>query len=248
MKYQEQCEIVEKIIDHSYLFLKFRTKNIAKNALAGQFVNIRVNNSFTPLLRRPFSITDTEGDTLSLLILLKGKGTEALFGKKIGDFLDIIGPLGNSFPLINRRAIFVAGGVGIAPFFFLSKTISSGLLLFGVKSKEYLPELSAYSSSFSEVKIASEDGSSGKKGTVIDLLSEYDLSDKVVYACGPNPMLRAVSKILRDCAQVEAYYSIETIMGCGFGVCKGCAVETPSGQYKLACTDGPIFSWNEVKL
>jgi dihydroorotate dehydrogenase electron transfer subunit len=247
VKYKEYCPILEKKIDKSYLFLRVNTENIAKASKAGQFVNIRVSESLTPLLRRPISICDAEGDALTLMILIKGEGTRMLSEKQIGDKLNIIGPLGNGFPLPEKTPLFAAGGIGIAPFLFLSRSLPDTELLFGVKNADLLPDLSLFEKSL-RIQIASEDGSIGRKGTVIDLLAAHNLADYSIYACGPNPMFHAMNTVFSKCSGIEAYYSIEAMMGCGFGACKGCAVETLSGNYKPACTEGPVFPWNEIKL
>lgn len=248
MKYRENCVILETRLDGPYLTLKVKTGNIAVNAAAGQFVNVRADDSYEPLLRRPFSISDINGDSLTLMVLLKGTGTKKISMKKAGDTLNVIGPLGNGFPSPgNKKALFVAGGIGVAPFLLFSKKVPGTTLLFGAKNKDFLPDLTEFRKNC-DVQIATEDGSVGRKGTVIDLIAEMDPKQYTVYACGPNPMLRALTKVFSKCPGIVAYYSVETMMGCGFGACKGCAMETPSGEYKLACTDGPVFPWSEVNL
>jgi dihydroorotate dehydrogenase electron transfer subunit len=247
MKYKEICPIIERRLDGNYLTLKLKTTRIAKEAKPGQFVNVRASETLDPFLRRPISICDTEGDILTLMVLIKGKGTKLIADKTVGCTLNIIGPLGNGFQQSSRKAIFAAGGIGIAPFLFLSRQMKGNILLAGARNKGLLPDIKPFEE-YSSVYTATDDGSAGKKGTVIDLLADYDLSEYCVYACGPAPMFHAVSKLLRSCPDAEAYYSLETYMGCGFGACKGCTAETADGNYKLSCTDGPIFKWNEVKL
>ena len=250
MKYRENCAITEIKREGDYLTLTIAAGKIARETNPGQFVNVRADDSFEPLLRRPFSVSDVEGDSLTLMILMKGAGTRKISLKKAGDTLNVIGPLGNGFTLTEKRKpLFVAGGIGIAPFRYFSRKAPGSVLLFGAKNSRMVPDLTEFRKRC-DVKIATEDGSAGVKGTVIDLLSELDLKQFAVYACGPNPMFRAMNKVLSKCpaGTIEAYYSIETVMGCGFGACKGCAVETPSGDLKLACTDGPVFPWNGVKL
>lgn len=249
MKYKEYAVIIDKQVKGSYLTLKIKTEKIAKESSPGQFVNIRVSETYDPLLRRPVSICNAEGDVLTLMLLLKGKGTKILAQKNVGDLVNLIGPLGNSFLLSDKEIICVAGGIGVAPFLFLSKALSKKpTLIFGVRGKDYMPDLSEFQTYFKDIIVSSDDGTAGRKGTVIDTLVEQDLPGKVLYACGPDPMFRAINKILHNCGNVEAYYSLETMMGCGFGACKGCTVETPGGDYKLSCKDGPIFRWDEVKL
>ncbi len=245
MKFQEDCRILEKRIFNNYLYLSIETKDIAKNSLAGQFVNLKVNDSYDPFLRRPISISDVEKDVLKLIIQIRGKATTLLAQKKEGENVNIIGPLGNSFPLFDRDAIFVAGGIGFAPFPFLAKKIKNIKLLLGVRNKSLLPDMEDLK--VFDVIISSDDGSVGEKGTVIDLLVKEDFNKKTIYACGPNPLFRALNKIFSSCENVDVYYSIENYMACGFGACKGCSIETVNGN-KLVCKDGPIFKWNEVIL
>lgn len=249
MKFKEYCEIISLRLKGDILTLKLKTLHIARNSLPGQFVNVRVNENLDPLLRRPFSICDADGDVLTLMILIKGKGTELLADKKAGEFLNVIGPLGNGFPVITtgKKPIFVGGGIGAAPFLFLSKKMKDGILLYGVKNAGLLANLEAFAENC-RVSVCSDDGSTGFKGTVIDLLAEYDLTKYVIYACGPVPMFHAMNKLFKSCGGIEAYYSLETFMGCGFGACKGCPVETPAGDYLLSCTNGPVFPWDGVRL
>ena len=239
--------IIDKKISGPYLTLKVKTEKIAEAAEPGQFVNIRVTETLDPLLRRPVSIADAVDGILTLIILIKGKGTRLLAEKKVGETLNIIGPLGNPFPEPGRTPLFIAGGIGAAPFLFLGKKHSGSTLLLGVRSKEFLPELEPFEK-VCKIEIASDDGSVGTKGTVIDLLTKHEIPKHTIYACGPNPMFRALNKLFSNCPESEAYYSLETYMGCGFGACKGCTVETRSGDYKLTCTDGPVFPWNEALL
>ncbi len=247
MKFRENCEIIEKKIFSHYLYLNLKTDKIARDAKPGQFINIRVSETFDPFLRRPMSIYDKKGDCISILVMIKGKATKLLSEKREGDFLNVIGPLGNSFPPASGKALFVAGGTGIAPFLFLSRALKPELLLLGARSKDLLPDLRVFKD-LMDIRIATDDGSAGTKGSVIDLLKAISLEGMTIYACGPNPMLRALSENLKKYKNIDAYYSIETMMGCGFGACKGCAVETPDGEYKLSCLDGPVFRWDGVKL
>jgi dihydroorotate dehydrogenase electron transfer subunit len=247
MKFIEMCEIVEKRIFNQYLYLKLKTDKIAGEARAGQFVNIRVSDSFDPLLRRPMSVHDKDGDCISILVMIKGKATKLLSVKMPGDSLNIIGPLGNSFPISDGKTLFVAGGIGIAPFLYLSKMLKPVALVLGVKNSERLPDLKPYMENM-DIRIASDDGSVGVKGSAVDLARDAGLEGKTLYACGPNPMLKALSDEIIKYNINEAFYSIEAFMGCGFGACKGCAVETPGGDYKLTCVDGPVFRWDGIKL
>jgi dihydroorotate dehydrogenase electron transfer subunit len=247
LRFQESAIILKKKIQGNFLYFTLKTKEIAKNSRPGQFINIRVTEDYVPFLRRPFSISDVEGDLIKLLIQIKGRGTRLLSEKQEGESLNIIGPLGNSFPLNVKNPLIVAGGIGIAPFPFLARQFSDITLLYGVKTKELLPDLSIFPEN-TKILLVSEDGSTGKKGTVVDLLIEYGIENKTIFACGPNPLFKALNKIFFACKnEVVAYYSLEAYMACGFGVCKGCSVYTSNG-YRLVCKDGPVFFWNEVRL
>ncbi|MGC8765691.1 MAG: dihydroorotate dehydrogenase electron transfer subunit [Brevinematia bacterium] len=247
MKFQENCKIISKRLNGEFLYLTLKTENIAKNSKPGQFVNIRVIDCYDPLLRRPFSISDVNGDLLKLVIQIKGKGTKILADKKEEESLNLLGPLGNSFPLDVKNPLFVAGGIGIAPFPFLARYFEKVILLYGIKSKDFLPDMSIIPHNV-DVRIATEDGSLGERGTVVDLLVKHSFEDKTIFVCGPVPLFRALSKIFSRCEnQISAYYLVESIMACGFGACKGCVIDTRDG-YRLVCKDGPVFIWDEVRL
>lgn len=251
MFYKEDCEIVDVKLDGHYIWMTMKTDEIALASVPGQFINIRVNSLYDPLLRRPMSICNVDGNNITILVLVRGRGSRILAEKKKGDVLNIIGPLGNCFPIRKKKAIFLAGGIGVAPFLYLSKSYDKPKLLFGVKGKEWLPDIKPFEK-YCDLKIISEDGSTGEKGTILslveDMLFNKVVDDVIIYACGPNPMLKALTGFFRKKNVDEVYYSLESFMACGFGACKGCAVTTPEGNYKLVCTDGPIFKWNEVVL
>lgn len=252
MKKKVSAKITQVYRDGSFLKLTFSAPELAREAKPGQFLNVRVSETLDPLLRRPFSIHDVVGDEMSVLISLRGKGTEILSEKKVGDELNILGNLGNFFPEPDqsKTPVFIAGGVGIAPFLFFARSVSTRpKLLFGARKAEMIPDLSLYEE-VADVEISTEDGSRGVKGSVLDIMDNCDIGGCVFYACGPEGMLRAIASGLSSrpdsMIRAKAYFSLETYMACGFGACKGCAVETSSGEMKLACQDGPIFPWNEV--
>lgn len=253
MKYKEYSRIVRtKTIGH-YLLLKLETENIAQNALPGQFVNIRVGEGYDPLLRRPISISDIDGHYLTLVILIRGKGTQMLANKRLDDTINLIGPLGNSFPSSDKDAIFIAGGIGLAPFLNIARNSKNPTLLLGVRNADLLPpledEVFDVLKDKCDILISSDDGSVGIQGNTLDLLKKLDFRDKIIYACGPNPMFKALQSYFKTLGfEVDAHFSLESYMGCGFGACKGCAVEMNSGEIKLCCVDGAVFKWDEVKF
>lgn len=255
MKFSENIEIIEHVIKHHYLYLTLKSFRIAPNCQPGQFINIRVNNSYDPLLRRPFSIYDASENTLKIMVLIRGRSTELLAQKKPGDKLNCIGPLGNPFqlPSQSKPPLIIAGGIGIAPFLYFIRQcnalhIEGTILLFGAKNSELIPPLDDFSN-LCRTYISTEDGSVGQKGNVLDLMRQFDLTKYTLYACGPTAMLAAVQNYLREIgADIKAYLTLETYMACGFGACKGCAVETTDGNYQLCCQDGPTFSWDKIRL
>jgi dihydroorotate dehydrogenase electron transfer subunit len=234
--------------------LAFRSHEVASAALPGQFVNVKVNDSLFPLLRRPFSIFSVEGDIVSLVFNVIGEGTRVLVGKKRGDVVDVIGPLGNGFSAAMKSekfktALIVAGGLGIAPFPFLLSRLEDDkkvLSFVGARTSDQIVRLE-----MNHMQIATDDGSEGFAGNVVDLLAEhlldhhYDLPR--IFCCGPTRMLKRLS----DFAQkkgIECYASLECAMACGVGLCQGCPVETINGKkkYVLVCKEGPVFETSTV--
>jgi len=234
-------------IKREIFLLKVRDNKIAANVVPGQFVHIRIGNSFSPLLRRPFSIHDVGGDTFAILYKIRGKGTFLLSKYKPGDQLDIIGPLGKGFDVKKYDKIaIVAGGMGVAPFYFLAKKLKAKELtiLLGAATEEELVHVDEFSK-LGKLKITTEDGSLGTKGMVSELLREIRGSDLVV-ACGPTPMLEVVKSFTAK-YDISCQLSLEGRMACGLGVCLGCAVKSANG-YKYVCKDGPVFWSSEVDI
>jgi len=212
---------------------------------------VRVNGSTQPLLRRPFSIHNAENGQIELMVKEIGRGTEILCGTEPGTELMVLGPLGNSFsdPTDSfSTAVLVSGGIGTAPMRFLEKNMAAAgkkivNLIGGRSQKELLSE------GLSNCRLATDDGSLGLKGTVVDLLDK-ELSNITadgavkIFGCGPTPMLKALASYCRQhglCCEV----SLESVMGCGFGICYGCSVEiaNPEGGTKtiLLCREGPVI-------
>jgi len=247
--------IVEKIIelkDHIYL-LKIKSPEIAEKIKPGQFVNIKVCNSSTPLLRRPFSICDVEDSSIFIMFNIHGEGTKILAQKREGECLDVLGPLGNGFLSDDdfTTAIIVAGGMGVAPFPFFTKQIKSKKEIFSFIGGRSDKDIIKYG--LKNPIIATEDGSEGIKGNVIDLLKENEslFKDKKIrfFGCGPTPMLRAL-KYYCIHSNFECEVSTECAMACGFGICQGCPIESTSisDSYLLVCKDGPVFNIKDVVL
>ena len=232
---------------------------IARNAIPGQFIQVRVNRSYDPLLCRPLAVYRAKGDIFEILFKVVGKGTRLLTEKNIGDTLDITGPLGNCFPIDDdfQLAILVAGGMGIAALMSLAEAMggSRTIALIGASTRDKIVGEKGLLDLGAEVRIATEDGTVGYKGMVSELLREvllmekYSTATRRIFACGPIPMLKAVAHVA-DQYKIPAYVSLEERMACGIGACLGCAVRVISPglepQYKMVCTDGPVFDAQEI--
>lgn len=241
--------------------LRAEAPAIAAIARPGQFCMIRPEYSGDSLLRRPFSIAAVRDEAvLEFAYTVVGKGTNLLSRMKPGENLLCMGPLGNSFPVAEpgRKAIVVAGGIGVAPFPFLNSFLNRHRIFpvtyYGARTASeliYLEELNQLSE---ELHLATDDGSSGFHGFVTQLLEkslDADSSPSVLYACGPHPMLAKVKQIAER-RDIPAYLSMEEKMGCGIGICVGCPIPgvTPEGENTnfLCCKDGPIFPSTVVRL
>jgi len=251
--------ISNKKLKNNYWYLEFESGIIAKNAGAGQFMEVKVNDGMDPLLRRPISIHSVSGAKIGLLYEVIGKGTQVLSGRNPGDYLDIIGPLGNGFEYAgivnkprNRKIILVAGGMGVAPLVFLAEKIKlhKPLILIGARNKGLVLCSQEFKALGCKVIIATDDGSLGFNGRVTELLkkvlSESQQAGKPgnIYACGPQLMLKAVAQVAFE-NNIASQLSLERHMACGFGACLGCVVSTKTG-YKRVCKDGPVFSGKEL--
>ncbi len=235
--------------------LSFLSPSISLGALPGQFVNVRVEDSAVPLLRRPFSISSVDGEIVSIIFNVIGLGTKLLSQKKPGETLDVLGPLGKGiFPFDDeeyRTALLIAGGLGVAAFPFLISRLPS--------SKEVVSFLGARSSSYvvrhglKNVRIATDDGSEGFTGTVVELMKMFLKENPVdrprIFSCGPMPMMRALAELSLE-KNIPCYVALECEMACGIGLCQGCPVETVNAgkKYNLVCKDGPVFEIRNVKF
>lgn len=245
MKYEEMASLQKSEQWGEYVLLSLRAPLIARQARPGQFVNVRVSETFDPLLRRPLSIADVDGDEIKLLVQIRGKGTRLLGGKVKGENISLVGPLGNGFPEVKGDVVFLAGGVGVAPFLWLMRLFPSARLFAGFRSADSVPSLDWFDKR--RIVITTDDGSVGQKGTVLDVFQLETLENKIVFACGPHRMLAALGNFFgKNYPTIEAYFLTESIMACGFGACKGCVLPRRDGEYALCCTDGPVFSWKEI--
>lgn len=217
---------------------------------AGQFVNVRVENSPSTFLRRPISIhdADREKGLLYLLIKVAGNGTARLSALKAGERLNLVLPLGNHFTLPeNGHCLLVGGGVGIAPLFYLAKKLKQKgvrtTLLIGTRTDKDIVLKNEFEK-YSTVYYATEDGSYGEKGypTQHSILRErFDH----IFCCGPSPLMQAVARYAYA-NRIDCEVSLENSMACGIGACLCCVCDTKKG-HKCVCTDGPVFNINDLK-
>ncbi|RKD75429.1 dihydroorotate oxidase B electron transfer subunit [Sinobaca qinghaiensis] len=222
----------------------------------GQFLHIKPAPGTEFTLRRPLSISHVnEADkTLTVIYRADGQGTKRISEKRPGDVINVFGPLGNGFSTSSIQSgdqvLIVGGGVGIPPLYGLAKDI----LKKGASVTTVLGFADASAVFYKDVFeaqgplfISTMDGSEGTKGVVTDVIREQGLSFDYLYACGPNPMLRALNK---DYSEARGAVSLEERMGCGIGACFACVchpVDDPTGTgYRKICSDGPVFNWGEV--
>lgn len=251
----------EKLLDGLYKF-SLETKEIVDIAKPGNFIEIRINENLDPFLRRPISIYNIEKEKgiIEIIFQVKGKGTELLSKKQEGDFIDIIGPLGNGvFKFEKHKNIAViGGGIGIFPLYELTKEAKELNLnidtYIGFRNKELVVLEKEFKNTSNNLTITTDDGSYKNKGFAIDYLKENLKTKKVdcIYTCGPLPMIKAV-KALAEENNIECQISLEEKMGCGLGACLGCAVKTAESskedpQYVHVCKDGPVFESKSVEI
>lgn len=263
--FQKKVTILYNVkLGPGYFRMGLAFPELARVAQPGQFVMVRLRDGHIPLLRRPFSVHNclVEGDEVSgfeLLYKVVGQGTQAMSGLKAGDFLDVLGPLGNGFtcPEDIDRVFLVAGGVGVACLWYLAlflkerKGVRFTVFLGGRSDADILCQ-EEFTSIDAKSCITTEDGSLGEKGVVTSLVQktlEVDRKPGMIYTCGPTAMLKAVSEIAAAYG-IRCQISLETAMACGFGVCLGCAVHKAdnSRDYLHACTDGPVFDSRAILI
>lgn len=240
-------------------YMELNAPEIARLAVPGQFVHVRCAESQDPLLRRPLSIhmVSRPKGVLALLFRVVGKGTELLSRYKTGDNLNLLGPLGRGFtmPLPGSKVAVAAGGIGAAPLVFLVQELANMkcqvTVYLGARDKKSLLCDGQFIQMDAEVVMATDDGSLGFKGNVVELMKKHMDWRKtaMMYVCGPKIMMREISAMLAE-ADVPGEVSLEEYMGCGVGACLSCAVKiSHHGQVtnQRVCADGPVFpSWQVV--
>ena len=259
MKYREQAAVLNiEEIGKDIFSLVLQTRQIAQEAVPGQFVSV-YSNDRSRLLPRPISICEADGESgcLRLVFRIAGEGTREFSRLEPGDRVDLVGPLGNGFPAERaegKRVWLVGGGIGIPPMIQLDHVLeemgaaASVTAVLGYRDEQFL--LDDFTS---ECVIATEDGSAGTKGNVLDAVRERSLKADVIYACGPTPMLRALKAYALQ-EGIECWLSLEEKMACGIGACLSCVCrstekdEHSQVNNKRICTEGPVFLSTDIEL
>lgn len=255
MKSREFATVVEqKKIASDVYSLWLQTEQIAKEARPGQFVSVYSKDD-SRMLPRPISICeiDRESGCLRLVYRVVGQGTEEFSHLSAGEKLEILGPLGNGLAPVEgkKKAFLMGGGIGIPPMVQLAKELDCEVqVIAGYRDELFLTEeLKANGALY----IATEDGSAGTKGNVMDAIRENGLTADIIYACGPKPMLRAIKAYAEE-HQIMCYISMEERMACGIGACLACVCQSKEVDEhthvhnKRICKDGPVFLSTEVEL
>lgn len=251
----------EKIKNDIYKF-SVEAPEIVKTAKPGNFIEIRVSENTEPFLRRPISIynIERENSILEFIFQVKGKGTEILSKKQEGELIDIIGPLGFGtfkYEKYEKLAI-IGGGIGVFPLYELAKCAKNDNknvnIYLGFRNKNFVVLEKEFKNVSDNLIITTDDGSYSKKGFAIEFLKNDIEDGKIdsIYACGPLPMLKAVQKLAQE-KNINCQISLEEKMGCGLGVCLGCAVKKASSpkdapEYFHVCKGGPVFNSKDVEI
>lgn len=255
-KYKEQAVVVsqEQIAEGIYS-LWLQTERIAKEAKAGQFISMYAGDE-SRLLPRPISICQIYKGKGQIRVVYRvtgaGTGTEGFSRLREGEAIQIIGPLGNGFPVDKKeKAFLIGGGIGIPPMLELARELDcEKTIIAGYKDEQFLAEELRENG---DLYIATEDGSAGTRGNVLDAIREHRLTADVIYACGPTPMLRAIKAYAEE-HNILCYLSLEERMACGIGACLACVCQSKEKdshsnvKNKRVCKDGPVFLSAEVEL
>jgi dihydroorotate dehydrogenase electron transfer subunit len=256
MPYREETRIIksERLTDGVYE-LVLKTEHIADEAKPGQFVSVYSKDG-ARLLPRPISICGIEDDTIRLVYRTVGAGTVEFSKLNAGETLTVQGPLGNGYDIdaayAKKKAVLFGGGIGIPPMLELARQLECDKsIVLGYRDSDTF--LADEFKQYGKLYIASEDGSVGAKGNVLDAVREYGITGEVFYACGPMPMLRAIKAYAAE-HDIECYISLEEKMACGIGACLACVCKTKNvdDHSKVnntrICKEGPVFDAREVEI
>lgn len=252
-KFEETAIVIrqEEIADNIYS-MWLRTECIAAQAKAGQFVSVYCKEG-SRLLPRPISICeiDRKDGAIRLVYRIAGKGTAEFSCMRTGMQLKVVGPLGNGFPQKKKDALLIGGGIGIPPMLALAKELDcKKQIVLGFRDELFLLEEFCNEG---QIFIATEDGSAGTKGNVMDVIRQKGLLADIIYACGPTPMLRALKAYAKE-HNMECWVSLEERMACGIGACLACVCKSKEKDVhsnvnnKRICKEGPVFCAEEVEF
>jgi dihydroorotate dehydrogenase electron transfer subunit len=218
------------------------------NPLPGQFFQLTVNDTLDPFLNRPISVASYKRSSLLFIIKIVGKGTKLLSERKVGEELQLSGPFGNGVKPKHKKIILFAGGIGVAPLYFLAECLKKRKIDFsflcGTKTPEEIILRRDIKNIANKSIFVCEKGTR-KNATVISEIKELDLSEyEVAYSCGPREMLIELKKLDLP---LKVYAFCEDFLGCGCGLCLGCAIKY-RGQYKRICVDGPVFELKDIEF
>lgn len=249
-KRKEKGRIVEQKKIGKDIYSMWIETRLSESGQAGQFLAVYPKGE-SMLLPRPISICerDKKRGRLRIVYRIAGKGTREFSQYEEGETIDVMGPIGNGFPLLDKKAIVIGGGIGIPPLLELVKEYKGKKeIILGFKEeifmdKEFLP--------YGSVEIATENGSAGRKGNVLDILEKGEHRGEIILACGPLPMLKGVAEYAKK-REIPAYISLEEKMACGIGACLACVCKMKEKDShtqvpnRRICVDGPVFLAQEV--
>ncbi|MDF2606693.1 MAG: pyrK [Bacillales bacterium] len=254
MKTDNSTIIEKQILMDNVVKISFKSNLVDLDMKPGQFVNILIGATGETTLRRPISVyeIDVENKAFTIIFRVEGKGTRILSEKTVGEEVNILGPLGNGFPLDKvqkgQTVMLVGGGIGIPPLYETSKQLKKiganviHILGFNTYSESFLID------NFKEISktfVSTVDGTIGQKGFVTDVIERINLDCDYIFACGPKPMLKALENMVDNS---KLYLSFEERMACGIGACYACVCKTKNSEteYKRVCKEGPVFLAGEV--
>ncbi len=250
-KIKENRRIIESALLYDMLI---ECPAVAQNAKPGQIVHVDCGEG--TMLRRPISICECDGEYIRLCYEVRGKGTDYMASRKVGDNISLLGPLGNGFTVKEGESVLlVGGGIGIYPLLSAGKAATKAEAAFGFRTKELINSLELFENRGIKTNVITDDGSSGRKGFVTEIVKEKLAAGGIdaVYVCGPRGMMAAVSALCEK-AGVRCEVSMEERMGCGVGACLACICKTMfvdnvgvvGESYKRVCVDGPVFDSKEI--
>ncbi|MBE5905716.1 MAG: dihydroorotate dehydrogenase electron transfer subunit [Lachnospiraceae bacterium] len=239
----------EKLAEGVYS-MWIQAEEVAKVAKPGQFIAVYSDDK-SRMLPRPISLCEIKEDRIRIVYRVVGSGTEEFAAKEAGDSIEIMGPLGNGFTKESGRIVVIGGGIGVPPMLGLAQSFETKVTaVLGYRHDQFLRE--AFEQ-VATVYVATEDGSDGTKGNVLDAMRAEQIEADVIYACGPTPMLRAIKAYAEE-KHIRCYLSLEEKMACGIGACLACVCQSKEKDEhsqvtnKRICKEGPVFLAEEVTL